>query len=473
MNGATMSRPAADGPRLIQALGLRDVVLMTVVAVVSLRWIPWAARAGPSSILLWALACATFFVPLAAALIVLSRTRSDQGGLYAWTRDAFGPGHAFICGWCLWVNNLFYFPSLLLFGAANAAALGGARWQALADSHTYAITWVLVGIWLTVLINIVGLRTGRWVQNIGTIGVWIPASLLVAAGAAALATTGSATAFRAGALVPQFGRDSLSTLALWSAMCFAFSGFEITSYVGREVKRAERTIPQGVLLAGAAIAAIYILGSLSLLVALPAGALHERSGITDAVDLVAARLRLPAVGGLTGGLLALAAFAGTFSWMAGAARVPFAAGVDRAMPAWLGRLHPRYATPHIALLTQGAVSSAIFLASVFLTATGSRSSIRDAYDVLVNLAILVYFIPYVYLFLVAPKLAGGGAPLRAAMAVGLLATVTSIALLFVPPPGTESVLNFEAGILMQSAAVLASGLFFYRRKPAVPEAERR
>ncbi len=464
MNGAARPRPTAarSDTGLIEALGLRDVVLMTVVAVVSLRWIPWAARAGPSSIVLWVLACATFFLPLATALRVLSRKQAAQGGLYVWTREAFGPGHAFVCGWCLWVNNLFYFPSLLLFGAANALAPGGARWQALADSHAYAITWVLAGIWLTVFINIIGLRTGRWVQNIGTIGVWVPAALLIAAGAAALATAGSATAFSARALVPDVGRDSLPTIALWSAMCFAFSGFEITSYVAREVKAPERTIPRGVLIAGAAIAAMYILGSLSLLIAVPASALNERSGISDAVDLVAARLHLPAVGGLTGIFLAIAAFAGTFSWMAGSARVPFAAGVDRAMPAWLGRLHPRYRTPHLALLTQGIVSSAIFLASVFLTVTGSRSSIRDSYDVLVNLAILVYFIPYVYLFLVAPKLAPGSAALRAAMAVGLLATMASIGLLFVPPPGTDSVLNFEAGLILQSAAVLASGLFFYR-----------
>jgi small-conductance mechanosensitive channel len=112
--------------------------------------------------------------------------------------------------------------------------------------------------------------------------------------------------------------------------------------------------------------------------------------------------------------------------MAGAARVPFAAGVDRAMPEWLGRLHPRYRTPHLALLLQGTVSSAIFLASVFLTATGARSSIRDAYDVLVSLTILVYFIPYLYLFLAAPRLVQQAAVLRAVMIVGIVATAASI-----------------------------------------------
>jgi amino acid transporter len=453
-----------DAPRLIESLGLRDVVLMTVVAVVSLRWIPWGARAGPSSVLLWSLACATFFLPLATALIALSRRYPAQGGLYVWTRAAFGPGHGFICGWCLWVNNLFYFPSLLLFGAANALAIGGPEWQALADSHVYAIVTVLAGIWLTVGINVVGLRAGKWVQNVGTIGVWAPAALLVGAGVIALATVGPATTFSPNAMLPTVtGEGSFGTLALWSAMCFAFSGFEISSYVSREVRDPSRTIPRGVIIAGVAIALIYILGSLSLLIALPADALHERSGIADAVDMVATRLHIPAVGGLTGALLALAAFAGTFSWMAGSARVPFAAGMDRAMPEWLGRLHPRYRTPHLALLTQGIVSSAIFLASVFLTVTGAKSSIRDAYDVLVNLTILVYFVPYLYLFLAAPRLIGGSSRMRFAMGVGIAATVVSIALLFVPPPGTASVLNFELNIVVQSAVVLASGLLFYRR----------
>ncbi|HMC77989.1 MAG TPA: amino acid permease, partial [Vicinamibacterales bacterium] len=103
----------------IRALGLRDVVLMNVVAVVGMRWIARGARTGPASVTLWALAWIAFFVPLAVACSLLARRYPEQGGVYAWVRRAFGQGHGFICGWCLWVNNLFYFPSLLLFGAAN------------------------------------------------------------------------------------------------------------------------------------------------------------------------------------------------------------------------------------------------------------------------------------------------------------------------------------------------------------------
>ena len=65
-----------------------------------------------------------------------------------------------------------------------------------------------------------------------------------------------------------------------------------------------------------------------MLVAVPVSALKELSGITDAVQVVGERVGLAGLGALTGGLLALYALAGTASWTAGAARVPFAAGVD-------------------------------------------------------------------------------------------------------------------------------------------------
>jgi glutamate:GABA antiporter len=466
--------------RFIRALDLRDVILMNIVAVVGLRWIARGARMGPASVTLWALACLAFFVPLAAAVSELSSRQPEQGGLYVWARQAFGPLHGFICGWCLWVNNLFYFPSLLLFGAANALAPFGDAAAGLADSRAYATAFVLAGIWTTVGIGIIGLNTGKWLQNIGSAGVWLPAGLLTGAGGLAWVMFGSATSFTPASLVPPLGDGSLDTVALWSAMCFAFSGFEITALVGQEVRRPERTIPLGILIGGAAVAAIYILGSVSVLVALPADSLRELSGITDAIDRVAGRVGLPVVTGVVGALIAMAAIAGTLSWMASAARVPFAAGVDRVMPPALGRLHPRFRTPHVALIVQGIVATAIFLASVFVAIAGARPTVQDAYDVMVNLTILIYFVPYLYLFLSLPRLRrlagpripgerrvpGGSLGMWTVALTGFLATAISLALVFVPPPGTTSVLNYEASLLLQAAGVVGVGFILYRRAQA-------
>jgi amino acid transporter len=443
-------------PHFIRALGLRDVVLMNIVAVVGMRWIARGARTGPASVTLWILAWIAFFVPLAIAVSALARKYPEQGGVYAWVRRAFGQGHGFVCGWCLWVNNLFYFPSLLLFGAANFAAIGGADWAALGAARWYSVVFVLAGIWIAAGINIIGLRWGKWLQNAGTLGVWIPIGLLIGCGALALSRFGSATAFTAASMVPR--GDLLETVALWSAMCFAFSGFEITSLIGQEIKDPERTIPRGVFIAGAITTLVYVAGSASVLVAVPVSSLRELSGITDAVQLVAGRVGLTGLGALTGALLALNALAGTASWTAGAARVPFAAGVDAAMPKAFARLHPRYRTPHVALIVQSIAASAIFLGSVFFSVAGRSTSIQEAYDILVNLTILIYFVPYLYLFAAQIRLLPDSP--RSLAALGFAATAISLGLTFVPPPGSNAV-TYEVNLIAQAAIMLGIGFGFY------------
>jgi glutamate:GABA antiporter len=446
---------------------------MTIVGVVALRWVARGARIGAPSITLWLLAWLLFFLPLATAVSALSARYPEQGGIYAWTRRAFGPTHGFVCGWCLWINNLFYFPSLLLFGAANALLPFGARFQGLAESRTYSIAFVLLMLWLAAGLNLLGLSKAKWLQNIGSVGTWLPAAFLVACGAVAVAWFGSATSFAPPALVP--GGELLGTLSLWSAICFAFSGFELTSLVGKEVKDPSRTIPLGILLAGGIVTLIYIAGSASILVAVPASSLVERSGIADAIELVSTRVGLHGLGALTGGLLALSAVAMSSSWFAGAARVPFAAGVDSALPAAFARIHPRYRTPHVALIVQGALSTLIFLASVLLTIAGRAPSIQDTYDVLVNLTILLYFVPYLYLFASFVRLgvnagaergtrpSGGPAWVWLAGACGLFATATSLALVFVPPAGTTSVANYEVNLVGQATVLLLAGMLLFWR----------
>ncbi len=465
-----MTRPQLS---LIKALGLWDVVAMNIVAIVGLRWISRSARVGAPSITLWLLACLVFFVPLAIALVDLSRRYPEQGGIYAWVRRAFGQGHGYACGWCMWVNNLFYFPSLLLFAAANVTLVAGG--PELADNRAYSILFVLGFLWATTLLNIVGLTASKWLQHVGSIATWIPAALLMICGAIAFATFGSATSFAPDQLVPR--DDLLSTLSLWSAMCFAFSGFEIASMVGQEVKNPRRTIPLGIILSGIAITAIYIFSSASVLVAVPASELAERSGIADAVDLITSRLGLAGFGAFTGLLLAIGAIAGTSSWVAGSARVPFAAGVDAVLPPAFARLHPKYRTPHVALLVQGLASSVLFLLSVLVSLGERETSLQEAYDIMVNLTILLYFVPYMYVFAaflwlrreptdtaddqLRFRIPGGDVGAWLIGGCGFLATFVAVVLIFVPPTGTENVVNYEANLIGQSLLLFVVGLAFY------------
>ena len=110
----SIAPPAATTIELPRSLGLRDLVLLNVVGIVSLRWLATSAAAGPSVLSLWVLAALLFFLPLGLAVSDLSARYPHQGGVYAWTKTAFGEGHGFLCGWCYWVNNLLYYPNLLI-----------------------------------------------------------------------------------------------------------------------------------------------------------------------------------------------------------------------------------------------------------------------------------------------------------------------------------------------------------------------
>jgi glutamate:GABA antiporter len=473
---------------LKRVLGMWDIVTMNIVAVVGLRWISRSARAGTPSITLWILAWLLFFLPMALAVIELSSRYPEEGGLYRWARRAFGPVHGFICGWCVWVNNLFYFPSLLLFVAANALLVFGPGAAGLADSRVYSTAFVLGSLWLCVLLNLLGLEILKRLHTIGSVATWLPAALLIVAGLIALVTNGPATDFSLPNLVPR--EDVLTTVSLWSAMCFAFSGFEIGALVGDELKDPRRMLPRATMISGAVVTLIYIAGSASVLVALPSSALQERSGIADAVDLISRNLGLIGLGAVTGGLLALGSFAGTNSWFGGAARVPFAAGVDRALPAWFASLDPKRQTPRNAILVQGVLATLIFLVSVFLSVSGGQTTIQEAYDIMVNLTILIYFVPYMYLFLALVRLRraaetegehegvvpvpGGDLGLYLVAVSGFAATAISVALLFVPPSGTENVLNYEANLIGQAAVVLAigTGLYWYSTRRTTSNEQR-
>ena len=146
---------------LRKALGYRDLLLFYIATTFSLRWMATAAAAGPSALVIWVLGAAGLFVPLVFATVELSSRFPQEGGLYVWTREAFGPFAGFMSGWLYWCSNLPYFPSLLYFAAGNLLFVGGDNWQPLAASSGYFVVVALGGLGLTLALNIAGLDLGK------------------------------------------------------------------------------------------------------------------------------------------------------------------------------------------------------------------------------------------------------------------------------------------------------------------------
>src|ERR1700681_1257353 len=157
-----------------RVMGFRDLLLFYVVTGISLRWIATAAAAGPSAIVIWIGAWLVFYVPLALSVIELSSRYPNEGGCYVWSKRAFGDFAGFITGWTYWCCNLPYFPGLFYFTAAAALFIGGPDWQSLADSRLYFIGFSLVALTLAAGLNVRGLAVGKWLHNLGAVGLWVP-----------------------------------------------------------------------------------------------------------------------------------------------------------------------------------------------------------------------------------------------------------------------------------------------------------
>jgi glutamate:GABA antiporter len=427
----------ADEPRpsLRRAMGFADLVLFYVATSFSLRWIATAAAAGPGSLAIWGIACLAFFVPLALTVLELSSRYPQEGGLYVWTKRAFGGFAGFLTGWLYWSSNLPYLPSLLYFAAANALFLGGPSWQGLADDRGYFLAFSLVGLALAVAVNVVGLEVGKWLHNLGALGQWLPAAALIALGLAAWGRFGPATEITLASLVPSAG---LKDVIFWSTIAFAFGGVESASTMSEEIRDARRNVPRALLLGGVLIAAVYVLATAALLLALPQSEVTGLQGILQAITRVGERLGISGLGPPVALLVTLGVVGSVGAWFAATARLPFVAGLDRYLPPAFGRLHPRWGTPWVALLVQAVVAAAI----CWLGQAGT--SVKGAYEVLVSMGIISYFIPYLFLFAALIKLQGepagpevaripGGRPVAVAVAVlGLLTTSASIVFACIP-----------------------------------------
>jgi glutamate:GABA antiporter len=469
---------ATQVAQLPRVLTLRDVVLFNIVAILSLRWTATAAAAGPSSLTMWVLAALLFFIPQGLAVSYLSARFPNEGGIYLWAKRSFGEGHGFICGWTYWVNNILYYPNLLMSTAAIGTYVIGRGSSGLMDDWTYIFVATLTSLWLAVWMNVVGLKTGRWLQNLGAVGTYIPGAVLVGFGLHAMLTRASATPITLDTIRPHFG--DMSQLNLWASIAFAYAGLELCAVMGDEVKDPRRTLPRSIYIAAPFIAFLYIAGTASLLWLVPSGDVHIVSGFFQAMaagarDFGGLAWMIP----LAAALYVLGNIGGVGAWLTGPARVAFVIGLDRYFPPAFGRVHPRWKTPYVVILTQ-AVLATLFL---MLSVLGRGTTVERAYLILLDTMLLIYFIPYLYLFtsylVVSLRDREPGAlpwhetrPVTALSGIaGLLLTLGAMLVATIPPSDTAQPWLFRLKVIGGAALfVIIGGVVYWLGKRRVSPA---
>jgi glutamate:GABA antiporter len=481
MTDVTRSAPVADAATetvLPRTLGLRDLVLFNLVAVVGLRWLATAGKAGPSALVLWILAAVFFFVPQGLVVTELSSRFPQEGGIYQWTKRALGEKHAYLCGWCYWVCNVLYYPNLLISAAVIATFVVGKGESTLVNDWTYVLSATLICLWLAVLLNIIGLGTGKWLQNAGGVGTYVTGIILIGLGAwAVFSGRPPANPITRANIIPDLGH--LPGLNLWASIAFAFAGLELSSAMGGEVRDPRRTFPRAILVSAPLIALVYILGTGALLWLIPTGDVNIVSGFLQATA-VGARELSPALWWLApfaAAAYTLGNIGGVGAWLSGPARVAFTIGLDRYFPPAFGKIHPKWKTPYVAILVQAGLATLFLLLSVL----GRGTTVERAYLILLDTQLLIYFIPYVYLFVsfllhrrteAAPdtvRVPGGRIGAGLVGISGLLVTLFAMGVATIPPGGDAQPWLFVVKVVGGAVGfVLVGGIVYWRAQRRAP-----
>ena len=475
----TIPAPSVRDPKsqLRKTMGFWDVLLFNIATVLGPRWIAAAGHNGTSSISLWVLAALLFFVPGALVINELSSRFPEEGGLYAWARDAFGPFHGFIAGWTYWIYTVFYFPGLLLASASMSAYVMGGRGAALAQDRSFLLWVSMALLMVAVVLNIIGLNIGKWLQNAGGVGTYAPLLILAAVAVLVCLRHGSVTHFTVANMMPTWNWD---TVNFWSQIAFAFTGLELVSCMAEEVRDPRKTLPRAVFASGGLIALMYIAGTFAVLALVPANDLDPKSGVFQAIAVGSVALRVGFLGILAAILVTAGNAGGVGSTVAGVARVPFQVGIDRYLPAAFGKIHPKWKTPYISILVQAVLSGAILLVSQLNETT------RGAYQFLIDAAIILYFIPFLYMFAAVIKLAsrkdrrenplavlvpGGLAGVWICGGLGFLVVLGGIFVSLVPPGDSADKVGFELKLVLGTVVSILIGLALYWRGARAKRAE--
>jgi amino acid transporter len=447
-----------------RAMGFGDLVLFYAVTGISLRWIATAASAGPSAVVVWFGAWLLFYTPLALSVIELSSRYPQEGGLYVWSKRAFGEFGGFMAAWIYWTSNLPYFPAVLYFAASNALYVREGRWGDLSNNATFHITFSVVALAIITIMNVVGLDVGKWVHNVGALAMWLPVLIVLGMGWIAWHRFGSASSFTLTNMVPSM---HLKDMIFWSTLTFAFGGSETASFMGEEIKNPRRTLPWALFIGGLTVTFCYVGGTVGVLLGLPKEKVNDLQGLMQAITQTAGRIGIWWIIPIAALLIVLSNVGAASAYLAAVARLPFVAGIDRFLPSVFSKLHPRWRTPHVSIILQFVCG----VAFVFLGQAGT--TVRGAYDILVSLGVITYFLPYLFLFGAMLRLqretggpevihVPGGKPMAKMIAcIGFSVSLLTIALSFVPGPDETNSLLAIAKVTGGTAALLLIGAILF------------
>ena len=440
-----------------KTLRQRDMVLFTVSAILLPDTLASAASIGASSISWWILLSTVFLVPFALISAELGCSYPEQGGVYAWIRDAFGRRWGSRITWCYWINTAVWLPSVcILFSAVFKQLFFPEATLPFQIGVAIAICLLIVSV------SCVALDLGKWVPNIGAVAKFVFFLTIIAGAWAYTRENGMANPLNVETLAIRWGES----LQFIPAIIYGMLGFELVSAGSEEMRNPARDVPRAVIISGVTVSLLYTLGTVAILAALPADDINLVEGLVDTLRLLFTGGAQDAIVIALGCGVLFAVFASGATWSIGVNRAAAEAGLERELPAVFAFENPANGSPVGSSLLMGATSTTLLLLYGFFA--GSN---EDLFWSLFAFSGVIFFMPYMGMAVAfmalrrrdpdhpRPFRVPGGPLVALLCGVICLATLTMAAVLFVYTPGDGPQWAVIAGVVV----MLALGEFIIRR----------
>jgi APA family basic amino acid/polyamine antiporter len=279
----------------------------------------------------------------------LTSAYPQTGGVYVFLREMFSPAAGFLWGWAMfWSMHSGIIAAIAMVFGRYAATI-----VPMSDSGVRATA--VAGILALSAINYIGVRPGSAVQTGLTIAkiAAIGALLALLFGLGVLHAPVTTSAIRPGG----FLRGLVSGL-------FAFGGWHMVTYAAEETREPKRTIPRALMLGTAVVVVTYLALNIAYLFVLPLERVLASSHIAYDATLAAAG---PAAASAISVLVIVSSLGANSGIILAGPRVYYAMAEDGLLFRWMGAIHPRYRTPHVAIIAQAVWSSVLVLTGTYAT----------------------------------------------------------------------------------------------------------
>ena len=372
------------------------LAIMNVTAVVSLRGLATEAIYGPTSAFYYLFAAIVFLIPTAMVAAELAAMFSaKQGGVFRWVGEAFGARFGFLAIWLQWIQSTIWYPTVLTFGAVSLAFIGTdmSADAALASNRLFTLVVVLAIYWIATFISLRGLdwvgKVSKWGGIIGTI---IPAALLILLAIIYLAKGGVNNLNMKQSFFPDL--TNFNNLVLASSIFLFYAGMEMMGIHVMDVDNPKRNYPRAIVIGSLVTVVIFILGTFSLGIIVPAKDISLTQTLLIGFDNYFKFLHISWAGPIIAIALVFGVLAGVLTWVAGPSKGIFTVGRAGYLPPFFQRTNSRGVQRNI-LLVQGVIVTILGLLFVVMP------SVQSFYQILSQLTVLLYLIMYMLMFAAA------------------------------------------------------------------------